>query len=687
VRIGKYDVLYELGAGGMGVVFKAFDSHAGRTVAIKMIGGRGDIVASLRPARRGARPPGLDPDRRIALVREAREVSKLHHPNIIEVLDYGQHYGLLYIVMEYLEGRSLDRIIASRAAIPLGAKLSIIIQLCDALAYAHSQGLIHRDVKPPNTFVLTDGRVKVLDFGLAARSPALPALRGVVGTPHYMAPELFCGARYDARVDIWAAGVTLYQLLTGTLPFAGSYGASLLQSIMNNPVAPLDLSIPHFSELNTILGRALAKNPGQRYASADAFSLDLRGLEIPRASWDDQALQVDNKSVADLRTVSAAPPDQDGGSHFQARRDHTLQLGNEPAANLSTVSEGRRDQDDRLHFHIGLPDTSEAVSIKSEQVNAAKAKARLSSNPALFLFPLLWAAALLSRTQLRSVKVVLPLVVASFLLYPVGMIVLYPVGITVGRATLAPLGYIRMHGDLVPLQEERAGPWIEIPITACALVAVISAIWGGVFAALTFAEKLSETPRCRSCRSWMKRKSNWTRHVRNDAAASLGYADCIAALRSGLWVDAAKLLFVHGNEYAPLYAKTVVSPPMRLQLTFFDCGLCHHQAARLTTQDRASFSWRTRFEYLEAYRAPSTLPVAKRSPAARGWRAVFVVFRAAVSAIPSIRMDPRVLTFFAYLALITLFVFALYYSNRLKSSRHKHQGQVSRPVARPGRPQ
>lgn len=603
-------MLDELGAGGMGIVLKAFDPGTRRTVAIKMIGGRADILASLQRGGRRSSSPALDQYQRIALIREARAVSELSHPNIVEVLDYGQQHGLLFVVMEYLEGKSLDRMIPGYTDIHLRTIVDVMSQVCDGLAYAHSRGLIHRDIKPSNIFVLPDRRVKIVDFGLAAKLTTLPALRPVVaGTPYYMAPEVFQGARYDARVDIWSAGVTLYQLLTGELPFVGSSTAILLREIMNSPVPPLDPSIPQKIELDAILRRALAKNPAQRFASADEFSSDLRSLE-PTESWG-RPLSADHSSVAEFNTVTVSP---------------------------------QRDPHDKLRFYIGLTDTIETVSIRSGQIRATKVKLKIRSLDR-------WRLLFISATALYLVAAFLPLVV--------------------------PGSYFNNYRLL--------GSWGRFNLTwlllLCAVGAPAVAAWGIAFTALTFAEKLAEIPRCRSCKGWMKDVSVWTGYVRNDTEASLGYADCLTALRSNLWQDAAKLLLAYGNESAPLHSDVLVSPAMRLQLAFFDCNLCCHQAARLTTQDKVYSNWTARSEYVEAHRAHRSKVATKRARIDRLYDELFVMARATVLTVTSLRINLRAVV------LVLFFVSVAWYAmtHRPRYSprqNYQHQKQFSKPDVR-----
>ena len=280
MRIGDYRVVEELGAGGMGIVYKAVGSKGMPWVAIKMIGSSANIRATVHlndvPRVRQA----LDMDRRMMLVREARLGSDLRHKNIVRVFDYGQHYGLLYIVMEYLEGWPLHRHISVQPPLSLEVKIGIVAQMCDALAYAHERGVVHRDVKPANTFVLPDGTVKLLDFGLAAKLAELFRENGEQkGTVYYMAPEIVLrDGPMDARVDIWATGVTLYELLTGSPPFVAKSISETMFKIVHDPFPSLGPGYAEVDELQRILGRALAKERAKRYSSAEEFARELRLL-------------------------------------------------------------------------------------------------------------------------------------------------------------------------------------------------------------------------------------------------------------------------------------------------------------------------------------------------------------------------------------------------------------------------
>jgi len=208
-KIGKYEITGILGRGGMGVVYRAEDKRIGRQVAIKTLtegfSGQADMLERF--------------------YREA-QAGILQHPNIVIVYDLGDEDGVPFIVMEYVNGEPLDKIITSGRAVPLIDKLSIIEQVCAALGYAHQRGVIHRDIKPANVIVQPDGHAKIVDFGIARvqssnAETGLTRTGNVIGTIHYIAPERLRGQPFDGRSDIFSTGVMLYLLLAGALPFSG----------------------------------------------------------------------------------------------------------------------------------------------------------------------------------------------------------------------------------------------------------------------------------------------------------------------------------------------------------------------------------------------------------------------------------------------------------------------------------
>ena len=265
-RIGKYEITGILGRGGMGVVYRAEDKRIGRPVAIK----------TLTEGFSG------QPEMLERFYREA-QAGILQHPNIVIVYDLGDENGIPFIVMELVSGEPLDKLIASGRQLPLIDKLSIIEQVCAALGYAHQRGVIHRDIKPANVIVQPDGHAKIVDFGIAriqraAAETELTRTGSVIGTMHYIAPERLKGQAFDGRSDIFSTGVMLYQLLTGQLPFAGE-DATVLHKLIHEPHPPLRTLIAGYPPaLDAILDRALAKDPDQRYPTAEEFAADLHAV-------------------------------------------------------------------------------------------------------------------------------------------------------------------------------------------------------------------------------------------------------------------------------------------------------------------------------------------------------------------------------------------------------------------------
>lgn len=267
--IGHYLVGAKLGAGGMGVVYRARDTKLGRDVALKVL-----------PAETSG-----DPAAHAQLLQEARLASVLNHPNICTVYEIGEDRDIAFAAMEFVEGRPL------RAAVPMeGLPLELLIrygaQIADAVSYAHEHGVIHRDIKTRNVMVTPQGRVKVLDFGLArrltseaeqmTRSEVSPGHTPVAGTLHYLAPELLRGENADARSDIWALGVTLYEMAAGGLPFDAPTGYELSSKILRDPLPPLPAGLP--SGVRAIILRCLAKEPGQRYQHAGEIRAALEAI-------------------------------------------------------------------------------------------------------------------------------------------------------------------------------------------------------------------------------------------------------------------------------------------------------------------------------------------------------------------------------------------------------------------------
>jgi predicted Ser/Thr protein kinase len=265
-KIGKYEITGVLGRGGMGVVYRAEDKRIGRLVAIK----------TLTEGFAG------QPDMLERFYREA-QAGILQHPNIVIVYDLGDEDGMPFIVMEYVDGDPLDKLIASGRKISLIEKLSIIEQVCLALGYAHQRGVVHRDIKPANVIVQQGGLAKIVDFGIARVQSSGPEggltrTGNVIGTIHYIAPERLKGLPFDGRSDIFSTGVMLYYLLAGQLPFTGE-DMTVLQKLVNDPHPPLSTYLTNYPPaLDAIIDRSLAKDPEHRYGTAEEFASDLHAL-------------------------------------------------------------------------------------------------------------------------------------------------------------------------------------------------------------------------------------------------------------------------------------------------------------------------------------------------------------------------------------------------------------------------
>jgi serine/threonine-protein kinase len=259
-KIGKYDVLDVIGRGGMGVIYKAVDPGIGRIVAIKMITG---AFAD-------------DPELLHRFYREAQSVGNLQHPNIVTIYDLGVEDGSPYLVMEFLEGESLDALIRTRRAMSLEEKLDIVVQVCEGVGYAHKHNIVHRDIKPANVMLLQDGRVKIFDFGIARIGDRMTLPGQIMGSFQYMSPEQINGGNVDERSDIFSIGVLLYELLTAKLPFEGKDTGETLMKIIHDAPPPLNRFLTGYpADLDEIMQRVLAKDREQRFQAAEDLAFEL----------------------------------------------------------------------------------------------------------------------------------------------------------------------------------------------------------------------------------------------------------------------------------------------------------------------------------------------------------------------------------------------------------------------------
>jgi serine/threonine-protein kinase len=263
-KIGRFDVVSELGRGAMGVVYDAVDPMLERVVAIKTIN------MALDPGEMG------NYEKRFTI--EARAAGGLNHPNIVTIYDIGRSGDLAYMAMEFLEGCELKDLMDANE-LSADRALDIAAQVADGLAYAHEHDVVHRDIKPANIMILRDGRVKITDFGIAhMRTADVRTQTGIVlGSPRYISPEQVLGKRGDARADIFSLGVIIYEMVTGQAPFSGHDINSLMLQIVNlNPPPPSTVNPALPTMLDLIVAKALAKKPDERYAGSAELAADLR---------------------------------------------------------------------------------------------------------------------------------------------------------------------------------------------------------------------------------------------------------------------------------------------------------------------------------------------------------------------------------------------------------------------------
>ena len=313
---GRYRILRKLGSGGMANVYLSEDEELGRRVAIKILNERyaGDDLFIER------------------FRREAKSAAGLSHPNIVSIYDRGEAEGTYYIAMEVIEGRSLKELIMTRGALPVETAIAYEKQLLEALRFAHRHGIIHRDVKPHNVLVSADQqvkanepRLKMTDFGIARLGASQMTEAGsIMGTAQYLSPEQARGAPVTAASDLYSAGVVLYEMLTGKVPFTGDSAIEIAMKHVNDLPAPPSSLRPEIEpELDQIVLRALAKDPAERYQTAEEFIEDLErfeaGLPISRATSTAATALLAGAAVGEAtellsesptRVVAPSPPPQ-----------------------------------------------------------------------------------------------------------------------------------------------------------------------------------------------------------------------------------------------------------------------------------------------------------------------------------------------------------------------------------------
>jgi serine/threonine protein kinase len=324
-KIGRYQILERVGRGGMGVLYRGFDPVLDREVAVKvMLADFSEDTEQMRPR----------------FYREAKSAAKLQHRNIVTVFEFAEENNQPHIVMEFLRGSPLSSRMEEHPPLTLDDKLDIVTQLCSGLGYAHKEGIVHRDVKPANVFVLLDGTVKLLDFGIAKLATSTLTRQGdVVGSAPYMSPEQIAGAQdLDGRSDVWSTGVLLYELLCGRKPFDGEGLTTVIAGILREQPKPVDQFCPGLpKQLIDCVSKALEKDRDRRYQTAEELGRELQlirkthqlnapppmdetrfaSTNVLKALHDDRQKQdgtPGNKTLQQAPAVAAIPAATAGGS-------------------------------------------------------------------------------------------------------------------------------------------------------------------------------------------------------------------------------------------------------------------------------------------------------------------------------------------------------------------------------------
>lgn len=260
---GRYQIIRTIGEGGMANVYLAYDTILEREVAVKVL--RGDLANDEKFVKR--------------FQREAKAASSLNHPNIVEMYDVGEDDGNYFIVMEYVNGKTLKNLIKKRGALSLSETIDIMLQLTSGIACAHDSYIIHRDIKPQNVMILEDGRVKITDFGIAValNSTELTQTNSVMGSVHYLPPEQANGSGATVKSDIYSLGILMYELLTGKLPFKGDNAVEIAIKQMKDRLPSIIAQNPNVPQsVENVVLRACAKNPENRYESVREMHEDLK---------------------------------------------------------------------------------------------------------------------------------------------------------------------------------------------------------------------------------------------------------------------------------------------------------------------------------------------------------------------------------------------------------------------------
>lgn len=288
----RYELLEQIGGGGMAVVYLAKDTYLDRLVAVKLL--RDEYTDDQDFIRR--------------FHKEAKAVASLSHPNIVSIYDFGEEANTSFLVMEYVEGRTLKSLIQEEAPLSVDQVVDIGRQICAGISEAHAQNIVHKDIKPHNILVDRNGIVKVTDFGIAQAvdNMTITHNKGILGSAHYFSPEQAKGEAVDFRSDIYSIGVVLYEMVTGHVPFTGENPVTVaLKHIQNAPISPRKQGIDIPLQLDWIIMKALAKDPASRFASAQEMEEELNavatGAKLSRTSYDNGKSRRLAEEAAEIR--------------------------------------------------------------------------------------------------------------------------------------------------------------------------------------------------------------------------------------------------------------------------------------------------------------------------------------------------------------------------------------------------
>lgn len=326
-HIGKYRIDGILGEGAMGIVYKAFDPHIERVVALKTV-------------HKALLKSGDELQLVIRFKNEAQAAGRLTHQNIVAVYDYGETDDAAFIAMEFVEGNPLTALLGQGKQSSLAVTMIWMTQLLQALAYAHARGVVHRDIKPGNLMITADGSLKITDFGIARiESSTLTQTGAMIGTPSYMSPEQFRGQEIDGRSDVFSAGIVLYQLLTGARPFLGNAATVMHQILHEQPAAPSEKEATVHPAFDEVVRLALEKEPANRFATAHLFLEALKQAQgqsgyrlatrdgMPVLSDDDRTVLARQLSQVDHPRRIESTGGRPNGSHMPNGRPPGTEQG------------------------------------------------------------------------------------------------------------------------------------------------------------------------------------------------------------------------------------------------------------------------------------------------------------------------------------------------------------------------